>query len=65
MNTIGGPATGLHLIRVQTPELQLVLEQRAANVGRIMEFARPTGTNDRAVYLVGARVQFGLNGGVR
>lgn len=34
------PATGLHLIGVETPKVELLLEQRAAHIGRIMEFPR-------------------------
>ena len=33
------PATWLHLIGVEAPKVQLLLEQRAANVGRIVELA--------------------------
>lgn len=35
------PAARLHLIRVQAPELQLLLEQRSAHIGRIVQLARP------------------------
>jgi len=46
VNAISGPATRFHLVRVQSPELQLVLEQRAADVCRIVEFAGPARTNN-------------------
>ena len=38
---VGHPAAGLHLVAIQAPVLQLLLEQRPANVGGIVELARP------------------------
>ena len=40
MLRVGHPAARLHLIRVEAPELQLLLEQRAAHVERIVQLAR-------------------------
>ena len=38
---VGHPAAGLHLVGVQAPELELLFKQRAAHVGRVVEFASP------------------------
>ena len=38
---VGHPAAGLHLVAVQAPVLQLLLEQRPANVGGVVELASP------------------------
>ena len=35
------PTAGLHLVAVQPPVLQLLLEQRPAHVGRVVQLARP------------------------
>lgn len=41
---VGHPATRLDLVGVQAPELELLLEERAADVRRIMQFAGPAIT---------------------
>ena len=38
--SVGHPAAGLHLVRVEAPELQLLLEQRSAHVRRVVQLAR-------------------------
>jgi hypothetical protein len=35
------PAAGLHLVRVQTPKFQLLLKQRSADIGWIVQLPRP------------------------
>ncbi len=41
MHGVGHPAAGLHLVGVQPPELQLLLEEGAAHVSRVVQLARP------------------------
>lgn len=43
MYAVRGPATWLHLIRVQAPELQLFLEQGAADICRVMQLSGTEG----------------------
>ena len=40
------PAAGLHLVRVQTPKLQLLFKQRPANVSWIVQLARSARTQN-------------------
>lgn len=40
MNAVSRPTARLHLIRVQTPELQLLLKQRSTYIGRIVQLSR-------------------------
>ena len=40
------PAARLHLVRVQTPKLQLLLEERAAHVRRIVQLPRAVVVED-------------------
>lgn len=48
MLSVSHPAAGLHLVRVQSPILELLLEQGAADVGGIVEFARSVVVEDLA-----------------
>ena len=41
MSRVRHPAARLHLVGVQTPEVQLLLEQRAAHVGRVVQLPGP------------------------
>ncbi len=40
VDCVGHPTAGLDLVGVQTPKLELFLEQGAAHMRRVMEFAR-------------------------
>lgn len=40
MYAVRRPTARLHLIRVQSPELQLLLKQRATHIGGIMQLSR-------------------------
>ena len=43
---IGHPAARLHLVGVQSPELQLLLEEGSADVRRVVELPRPVVVED-------------------
>ena len=45
---VGHPAAWLHLVTVQAPVLQLLLEQRPAHVGRVVELPGPVVVEDLA-----------------
>ena len=45
---VGHPAAGLHLVTVQAPVLQLLLEQGPAHVGRVVELPGPVVVEDLA-----------------
>jgi len=40
MGRVRHPAARLHLVRVETPELELLLEERTTHVDRVVQFAR-------------------------
>lgn len=42
---VRGPAARLHLIGVQAPEFELLLEQRSAHIGRIVQLSGSVGKN--------------------
>ena len=44
--SISHPAAGLDLIRVQPPVFQLLLEERPAHVGRVVQLSRPVVVED-------------------
>ena len=46
MGRVRHPAARLHLIRVETPELELLLKERAAHVRRVVQLARAVVVED-------------------
>lgn len=62
------PAARLHLIGVQAPEFELLLEQRSAHIGRIVQLSGSVGKNKKrreirnrcllSVYAVGGRLLY-------
>jgi len=41
MRRVRHPAARFHLVCIQTPEVQFLLEQRSAHVGRVVKFSGP------------------------
>jgi hypothetical protein len=41
MDAVGAPAARLHLIGIEAPELELLLEQRSADIRWVMKLAGP------------------------
>ena len=46
VDRVSHPATGLHLIGIESPELELLLEERAADMRRVVQLAGPVVIED-------------------
>ena len=46
MGRVGHPTARLHLVRIQSPELQLLLEEGPTDVRRVVELPRPVVVED-------------------